>query len=322
MKKPEYVLPEQFIERLKLLYDDQTFKQIISAMTNKRPTTFRTNTIKIAAPELLKKLEKQNVRVVPVPWNTNAFILEKPTLRELMELPEYKNGELYVQSLSSMIPALVLNPKSNETVLDLCAAPGSKTTQIAMTMANTGKIIANDNSKIRLYKLAANLKTLGITNTMVINMAGQILWQTYPEYFDKTLVDVPCTMEGRININDPKSYKYWSTGKIKELSERQKWLLRAGISTVKPGGTIIYSTCTLAPEENEGVIDWILKKEKGHIQLEEIKIPQLSLSSGIMKWKEKIYSSEITKTVRVLPSETMEGFFIAKIKKLSSSVFL
>jgi tRNA (cytosine49-C5)-methyltransferase len=180
--------------------------------------------------------------------------------------------------------------------------------------------VANDTSYIRNYKLTANLQIQGVTNTSVMKFPGQIIWQKYPEYFDRVLVDVPCTMEGRINCDNPKSFGFWSTGKIKELAEIQKWLLRSAISSLKPGGIAVYSTCTLTPEENEGIIDWILKKEKDAIKIDKIKLPNLEFDPPVIAWGEKKYNPEVEKTVRIKPNLTMEGFFIAKITKLKSTI--
>src|SRR6185503_4177192 len=128
-------------------------------------------------------------------------------------------------------------------------------------MENRGQIIANDMSRVRLYKLAANLKTLGVTNVTTMHMRAQDLWRKFPNVFDKVLADVPCSLEGRFLTTNPKTYKNWSVKKIKILSDHQKHILRSAVSAAKPGATIVYSTCTLAPEENEEVVDWILKKD-------------------------------------------------------------
>ena len=119
---------------------------------------------------------------------------------------------------------------------------------------------------------------------------------------------------------DPKSYEHWSTQKIKELTQRQRFLLRAAISATKPGGCIVYSTCTLAPEENEGVVDWILRKEKGAVDIEPIELEKLDYSPGRTSWNNRDYDSRVTQTLRVLPSIVMEGFFVAKFKKLKSNI--
>lgn len=243
----------------------------------------------------------------------------------------YKEGYFYVQSLSSMVPALLLDPKPGEKVLDITAAPGSKTTQMAMMMGNTGKIVANDSSRVRLYKLEANLRIQGVKNVSISNMPAEGVWKAYPEFFDKVLVDVPCSMEGRFATYEPDTYKGWSVAKVKNLSHLQKWILRSAVSCCKVGGRIIYSTCTLSPEENEEVIDWILEKEEGNVKVEDFSrlsgtppmawaMVNLKYSNGITEWEGKTYHPSVTKTARILPSATMEGFFIAVLKKVKSNV--
>src|SRR5260221_2184099 len=219
-----------------------------------------------------------------------------------------------------MIPPLVMDIHDSESILDLTAAPGSKTTQMAAMMHNTGEIIANDKSRVRLYKLEANLKIQGVTNTKVTYLPGQFIWKKFPQYFTKTLVDVPCSMEGRFLCENEKSYRDWSTAKIEFLQNQQKFLLRSGVSATQIGGLIVYSTCTLAPEDNEEVIDWILKKSKGAVVLEDIDIPQLQFSPGLTAFKNRIFDPSLSKTMRIFPTEIMEGFFVAKLRKVSSTI--
>lgn len=320
MKHPWDMLPEKFLGKLASYTDEESRKEILTSFCSRHPSTFRANTLKITAEELQKKLSELGIETERVNWYTDAFILKNVPQKVLTETDLYKNGYFYVQSLSSMIPPLVLEPKENEHILDLTAAPGSKTTQIAALMKNTGEIIANDKSRIRMYKLEANLKIQGVTNTKASYIPGEFFWKRYPEYFDKTLVDVPCSMEGRFFVEDPKSYQDWTPGKVKMLSEMQKWLLRSAISATQPGGTIVYSTCTLSPEENEGVIDWILKKEKTTIQLETIELKGLKTYPGITTFGQKQFDKEVSKTLRIFPTQIMEGFFVTKIKKLHSNL--
>lgn len=313
-------LSEKFIERLKIIVPNQQIDSVLKSFAQKKPCTFRANPLKILAEDLALKLERLRFQVQRVAWHPSAFILESPNQKELSETEVYKNGEIYLQSLSSLIPPVVLNPEPGEKVLDLCAAPGSKTTQMAALMENQGEIYANDKSYLRGYKLKANLERQGVKIAKVFEYPGEIFWKTFPEQFDKVLVDTPCSLEGIINCRDHKTYSDWSTQKIRRLSEAQKWLLRSAISCAKPGGLIVYATCTLAPEENEEVIDWILKKEKGNVELEPIKIKNLETQSPIKGWKNKTFDPQISKTIRIFPSNLMEGFFVAKIRKRRSNV--
>ncbi|EKD67059.1 MAG: hypothetical protein ACD_48C00618G0001 [uncultured bacterium] len=286
-------LPKDFLKRLESIIPSDKLHTILEAYTLSRPTTLRVNTLKTTVDQLTQLFDQQQILYEPSTISPISFII-KSDKRKLIDLDAYTDGLFYIQSLSSMLPVIALDPKPNEKILDIAAAPGSKTTQIAALMNNTGQIVANDNSRIRGYKLQANLKTQGVTNTIIVISAGQTLWQQYPEYFDRTLVDAPCSMEGTFTTTNPKTYEHWKVKSLKELVQRQKWLLRSAVSATKPGGIIVYSTCTLESEENEKIIEWILKKEQGKL--------------------------EFVNQKTMYPSEFMEGFFIAKLKKTHSTI--
>lgn len=306
-------LPEDFVERLPRIVPAEKLLSVLASFT-RRPTTFRVNPLKTTRDELSQKLSATGFEIEPVAWYADAFILRNKSKAELIATPMYENGELYVQSLSSMLPPLVLAPQPGEKVCDLTAAPGSKTTQIAAMMRNTGEIIANDRSKIRLHKLVANLKMQGVTNVRTRLSNGEDLWKRLPEYFDRVLVDAPCSLEGRFEAGHPKSFGDWSLRKVKFLSQIQAHLLRSAVSMTKPSGIIVYSTCTLSPEENEQVIDWVLRREPGTLEIESIDVP-LETQAGITNWEKQAFSDEIARTTRILPSEMMEGFYLARLRK-------
>lgn len=311
-------LPKQFIERTERIVPSEQRDQILQSFCHKRPTTLRVNTLKATVEEVRGALLQLGFAYTSPTWYPMAFVLEGDpftNLGRLMESEIYKKGKIYVQNLSSMIPPLVLEPEAGTRVLDIAAAPGSKTTQIAMMMQDTGEIVANDLSPIRIFKLKANLTGQGVTHTTTNRMPGQFLWKRFPAYFDKALVDAPCSLEGTIYTERPKSYAMWSVHKIKELSQRQRYLLRSAISATKVGGEIVYSTCTLAPEENEGVIDWILNKEQ--VEIVPIEIPGLISYSGITQWgNAKPYDPRVAQCIRIYPTREMEGFFVTKLRKI------
>lgn len=316
--QPYMKLPLEFRERLAEIIPDK-FHKVFNIFTQGRDTSIRANTLKISSGELREKLEDAHIKILDVKWNKNAFIVAD-SLRTLQKLDLYKNGFFYVQSLSSQIPPLVLNPDKNKKVLDICAAPGSKTTQIAALMQNSGEILANDINHIRLLKLEANIKMQGVTNVLTSHFPAQSLWNHFPEYFDYTLVDVPCSGEGRFYIHEPKSYEGWSVKNVEKLAKQSKWILRSAVSATKLGGRVVYSTCTLSPEENEEVVEWIMEKEKGVLEIEYIHIPGLSTYPALSSWNGKKFLPDMSKTVRILPSDTMEGFYIASLKKVKSNI--
>lgn len=272
----------------------------------------RVNTLRKSPSEVESFLKESSIPFERVAWYPDAFLLPSLTARECTVLPLYEKGEAYIQSLSSMIPALVLSPTEKDRVLDMAAAPGSKTSQLSALMGNRGKIIANDIDRRRLYKLNAVLDILGVTNVSVASFAGQALWQHYPEMFDKVLLDAPCSMEG--------TQIYSSAKKIKQISKLQRWMLRSAVSSAKPGADIVYSTCSMAPEENEEVIDWILKKEEGKVGLSPIRVAVPEAVPGITSWQESRYHPSVSMTMRIRPTKVTEPFFVAHLVKKTTTV--
>jgi len=323
MKEATTSLPQDFIERIEAIFPAPMLAEILKSFSTISPLAIRINTLTSSLKEIKEILGDNSIPFEDVAWYASALVLPTATTAQIMALPSYGEGKIYIQSLSSMIPALVMNPSREDSVLDIAAAPGSKTTQLADLMHNTGTIIANDISRARMYKLKENLKNYHVKNTTLTYIHGEQIWKKYPELFDETLVDVPCSMEGRFKTNDPETFKDWSSKKVKELAHRQKYLLRSAISATKIGGSIIYSTCTISPEENEEVIDWILEKEAGKIHLEEIHLEGLSgKMDGLTKWKEKTFNATLSKTLRLIPSRIHEGFFVAKIVKTAQTTDL
>ena len=295
---------------------------------------------------------------------------------ELGRSLEHMLGYYYIQEIASMLPVLALNPKPNETILDLCASPGSKTTQIASRMQNTGTLIANEVSQGRINILSANLSRCGCTNVIITKKDGMMLCKELggmnnnPKTqsikksfsinnlsaktsdftsgtsklclsevasndevdfeanniaslralsFDKILVDAPCSGEGTIR-STPATNKMWNPKTITRLSKIQKNLVAAALKILKPGGTLIYSTCTHAPEENEAILDYIKKEFDVEIEPVASSLPkELKCREGITEWEDEKYNEEIKNACRIYPQDNnTEGFFIAKIKKLGN----
>lgn len=315
----ESCLPKPFIEKIQKLYADKA-ESILASFERQRLTSIRVNTLKATSQEVEKFLKKKNIKYEKVLGIQFAFILPFLTPRDITELEIHQEGKIYIQSLSSMLPVIVLDPQPGEHILDMTAAPGSKTTQIAAQAENKAFITANDIDKRRLYKLKAILEQQGAINIDITNIPGQTIWQRYPECFDKVLLDAPCSMEGRFDCHDKESYKHWSQKKVKNLAKLQQWLLRSAVSCTKVGGTIIYSTCTISPEENEGVVNWLLEKEKGDLLLEDFVLSDIPMRDGSISFDTHQYLSELSKTKRILPTEYYEGFYVAKLKKVKSTV--
>ncbi|MBN1794579.1 MAG: RsmB/NOP family class I SAM-dependent RNA methyltransferase [Candidatus Omnitrophica bacterium] len=308
-------LPSLFIERLRAIIPAGLWDSVHATFSCPRPVSFRVNTLKADTASVRRALEKERFELRAVPWYPDAFFLEGGDKRALQETTLYRDGVLYIQSVSSMFPPLLLDPRENERVLDIAAAPGSKTTQIACLMKGTGEVVANDKSRGRFFKLKANVAQQGVPNVTLSCRDGRLFGKDSPGSFDKVLVDAPCSSEGRFHVDEPVSWRYWKKAKIKEMVCRQKPLLYSGIHALRPDGRLVYATCTFAPEENEAVVDWVLKKCDGSITVEEIAAPFPNHMPGLTSWQGKKFDLRLTQALRVLPSAEMEAFFVCVIRK-------
>jgi NOL1/NOP2/sun family putative RNA methylase len=306
----EYHFKPKFKERFRKLLGRE-LNTFLEYQKKPMKETIRINTLKISREELVKKLESRGWKLKEIPWYEDGLLVEKRK-EELGNTLEYFLGYYYSQGPASMIPSLVLDPKPGEIVLDLCAAPGSKTTQMAQLMKNKGVIIANDKSLSRISILRSNLQRCGVVNTIVTRMDGR-MFKNVKQEFDRVLVDAPCSSEGTMREN-PHLIKEWNLYTIKKLSNLQKRLIEAGFMRLKEGGVLVYSTCTLAPEENEKVIDYLVRKWDAKI--EKIKLKNVKRREGVTEWKGKEFVDEIKRCWRIYPQDNdTEGFFIARIRK-------
>ncbi len=224
--------------------------------------------------------------------------------------PEHTAGLVYSQEPSAMYVGEVAHPSANEKVLDLCAAPGGKTTHLGSYMKNTGLLVANEIDSKRAKVLVENVERFGFKNTIVTNTDPEKMAKTLPNYFDRLLVDAPCSGEGMFR-KDPDATKYWNIDYPKKCAKRQKEILTEAVKNLRPGGTLIYSTCTFSPEEDEQIISWLVK-EHHFIILPIKKFP--GMDSGRPDWSDN--NPELTKCVRIFPHHFQgEGHFIAKLQK-------
>lgn len=302
-------LPLDFIENLYKTYNTRIADKILLGMGERRLTTLRVNTLKSNAEELKECLKKENIDFEIVSWYKDAIIIKNAQESDLQKMDLYKDGKIYLQSLSSMIPPLVLNPKSGEKVLDLTAAPGSKTTQMVALMKNEGYILANELDKLRCERLKYNVNMQGAKIVETINENGSIIGDKYSEYFDKVLLDTPCSGEGRFIVEDVKTYKNWSTKQVEELIKIQKDLFTSAVKSLKTNGEMVYSTCTLNLKENEEIVNWAIKEYP--LELEQIKIDIKNTIKGVTKGLD----SSLSKSIKMIPTQNQEGFYIAKLRK-------
>lgn len=308
MEGKQVQIKESFKERYSKLTGWESFKKFSLSFLRR---SIRVNTLKIPVEELQKKLE-EDWSLEQIPWCREGFWIKntKSGRRDIGNLKEHALGYFYVQEAVSMIPPVVLEPEPGEIVLDMCAAPGSKASQIAQYMQNKGVLVANDYKGMRLKPLGINLQRMGITNAIITLMQGQ---QFRGIEFDRILVDAPCSGTGTIR-KSLKTLRIWNPDMVRRLSITQKNLLETAFNILKENGTLVYSTCSLEPEENEEVVDFLLGKY-ANAKLEEIKL-DIKRSNPVLEFEGQTYNKEIRKCLRIWPQDNdTEGFFVAKIVK-------
>ncbi len=298
----------KFIERYSQLTDWETFKKYSLSFLRR---SIRINTLTGSVKEIKAGIEAKGWKLEQIPWCKEGFWIEHPERRDVGNLLEHHLGKIYVQEAASMVPPLVLQPKPGDLVLDLCAAPGSKTTQMGTMMNNQGLIVANDFKGLRLQSLGINVQRSGLTNCLISLMHGKRFYQFE---FDKILVDAPCSGTGAIR-KSLKTIRIWNANMITKLARQQKELLENAYNNLKPGGEVVYSTCSVEPEENEGVVDYLLKKYPS-AKLVSVKLPGLKTSPPILEFEGVQFHLSLDKVIRIWPQDNdTEGFFVAKIKK-------
>lgn len=280
---------------------------------NERPLipSIRVNTLRIKVDELRDRLENKGFKLEPIEWVPYGLKVVKERYN-LGSLHEYLQGYYYIQNIASMLPAHILNPKPDELVIDMCAAPGGKSTQLAQIMYNKGTLILIDRNEYRIPALEVNLRRMGISNSIVMNYDASQLEKLNIKA-DKILLDAPCTGEGLIRSDISRK----TSKRLKDINKMatiQRKLLSAGLKRLKSGGLLLYSTCSIAPEENELVVNNVLSSFSN---LSIIKIPRQYGSVGITNVYGRTLRNDLKHSQRLFPHihDTI-GFFFCLIKKL------
>lgn len=274
-------------------------------------TSIRTNTLKITVNEIENRFKAKKWKFEKIPWCKNGFFINKRDI-PIGNTIEHLLGYYYVQESASMIPPLFLKPQHDEVVLDMCASPGSKTTQICAMMQNKGLVVANEPDLHRMTILQTNLQRCGCKNVVVTRMNG-IRFGNLKQKYDKILVDAPCSATGAIRKNFAIPLT-WSKQAVNQLSHLQKKLVFSAMKCLRPNGVLVYSTCTLSPEENEEVVDYLINNFD--VKIEKIKLHGLKGVKCITEWDNKKYHKDVKNCLRIYPhTNDTEGFFIARVVK-------
>lgn len=302
-REMEREIPPFLMERLRDQYDEETLARILDGYRQRRPVTLRVNRLK-TEPEAVKEcLDREGMGFRTVPWSEDALIVEEAREGALRQLPLYEKGEIYLQSLSSMIPPLVLAPEAGESILDMAAAPGGKTTQIAALTGNGASITACEKNRVRADRLQYNLDRQGASRVLVMLADARKLDDLFS--FDRILLDAPCSGSGTITMAEESRSKNRFTRELLNQSSRlQEELLAKALRLLKPGHEMVYSTCSILEEENERVLRRVLGKKAEIVPIDGEMFPDLPL-----------LPVGIPGTLGICPDGLYEGFFVARIRR-------
>ena len=281
--------------------------RIIAGCNATRAVTLRANTLKASRDEVAAALDGAGIAWQPVGWYPDAFIIDDARENAIRALPLYDEGKVYLQSLSSMIPALVLDARAGEDVCDLCAAPGGKTTQIAALSGGKALIMACEMHAPRAERLEYNLRKLGASNTTVMRTDARRLDDFFS--FDRILLDAPCSGSGTLSASDPKMPKRFTPALVRKSQKTQRALLDKALTLLKPGGTLVYSTCSVIAGENEDIVNNALQKarKRGSFELKPVKLPDAQALPTL--------PAKLDGCLTLCPTDLYEGFFVAKITR-------
>lgn len=283
------------------------WEEFLAACARPLPLTIRINTLRATSEKVYKRLTGKGFSLSPIAWADNLLLVDSAHVSKTIE---HWLGMFYIQEAVQTLPVCILDPQPSETILDMAAAPGGKCTHIASCMRNRGPLIANEPVGKRQPALMANINRLGVLNATVTSYRGE----SFPmhTHFDRVLLDAPCSAEGTIR-KEPSLRDGATVSTIARLSRLQRRLILQAYDLLKPGGTLVYSTCTFAPEENEGTVSYLLSKRDA--LLEPITL-SFEAEAGVTSWNDEEYASEVSRCVRIYPHHIDSGGgFIARIQR-------
>ncbi len=317
----KHTSPEEKLARKRAVWLERT-QQILGVdkaaaqelLNVERRQSLRLNPLIADPAETLKQLAVIGWRGTAYRWATNCYTVDEGAVA-VRDSAIVASGAAFIQNAASWIPVLALHPQPDQRILDVCAAPGGKSSHIAAITNNRASLWVNDNSRARLVKTQTNFKRLGVTPTDTTLFDATMLARKLDgELFDKILLDAPCSGEGLMRLSRDKDFAAWSVAHIKRLQQLQKRIITQAWEVLKPGGTLVYSTCTMAPEEDEAVIDYLLRaREDAEVIPFKLGVPNSVLP--LRSWNGRPFNEAIQGCLRLAPSEDIEAFFVCKLRK-------
>ena len=290
-------LPADFLERLVTELGRAPADAIVASMHEDKQVAYWVNPLR--AGEIPNLGEPVGLGL------SGVYVCEAEKRDQLVNHEAATSGRIYLINPSSVVAVQALDPQPGEEVLDIAAAPGGKTILTAARMANSGSILAVDAVRARFHRMQANLQRCGVANARCRHADGRHLWRTASVRFDRVLVDAPCSSEARFRAGVPATWRHWAARKTREMANKQRGLLRSAFRCLKPGGTLIYCTCTFARRENEGTVAYLLRKEPS-ARLQPLALDEIvPASPGLLDG-----------TLRIAPNALFDGLFLARLTKL------
>ncbi|MGH9268116.1 MAG: hypothetical protein ACRD0D_08055, partial [Acidimicrobiales bacterium] len=262
---------------------------------------------------LLADLAAAGFLLDPIGWCPDAYFL-RGDLAPLAASPFFASGQVFIQNSSSFVPVLALDPQPGDTILDIAAAPGGKASHVAAIVGNQCELWVNDPLAPRRQKLAEVVATLGVRVAGTTSHPGQYIDRHLEPRFDRILLDAQCSGEGQLDLRHPGALRYWSLARVHKYARLQQRMLMAAFKLLRPGGTLVYSTCTFAPEEDEHPVDHLVRHAAG-ARVVPIDVDAPGRRPGLRSWEGRAFGAQLAHAVRITPSEAMEGFFVARITK-------
>jgi 16S rRNA (cytosine1407-C5)-methyltransferase len=302
-----------FLSRIAAVYDvsEATAEALFSV---ERRASIRINRLTERSPaDILDDVRRCGFEVEPIPWCPDAYFFFGAK-HELGATDLFQHGHVYIQNASSLVPVLALAPRPGQAIFDVSAAPGGKAAHIASIVGAEAELWLNDAIKSRLVKLREVVRTFRVEPQRITSLPGQYVDKFVERRFDRILLDAQCTGEGRVDLRRSNALQFWSTKRINEYSRLQQRMLVSAFKLLEPDGVLVYSTCTIAPEENEAPVSHLLE-HRPDARLEPIGVEVPDARSALRSWGERRFHPEIEQAVRIEPTELMEPFFVARIRR-------
>lgn len=308
-------LPAVFVGRLAEILPADRLDAAIASFAVTPPLTARVNPLRGSLDAVVADLEGEGIPADRIAWLPEGLSFNPADRDHLVRHAAVDRGCLYVQGAASWLPVVLLDPRPGEEVLDLAAAPGGKASHIAARMNNVGRLACVEPIRGRFFRLKATLDRLGVTCASLYLKDGRAVGGAVPGRFDRVLLDAPCSSEAQMRAFDPDTFAHWSERKVREASRKQRGLIRSAFQALKPGGRLVYATCSLAPEEGEAVVTDLLRAEPLADVLPVVLPEEIDAVPGLPAFRGEPFDPRVTRARRVVPGEGIGAFFLAVIAK-------